>query len=191
MLPASLQNQEIEIAHEGHQGVVKTKQLLITKVWFPGIDKLAEAAVGSCIACQVTTSATHIEPLQMTELPHGPWVSLSADYLGPLPSSEYLLMMIDNYSRFPVVEVVSSTAADMAIRAFDRTFALMGGITDLKTDNGSPFQSQQFADFAKSLGFTHHKITQLFPSANGFGERFMRCLNKALQGATLNTKSGV
>ena len=85
------------------------------------------------------------------------------------------------YSRFPVVEVLSSTAADVAIRAFDRTFALMGGITDLKTDNESPFQSQQIVDFVKSLGFTHHKITLLFPSANCFGEKFMRCLNKALQ----------
>ena len=65
----------------------------------------------------------------------------------------------------------------------------MSGITDLKTDNGSPFQSQQFADFAKSLGFTHHKITQLFPSANGFGERFMRCLNKALQVAHIEHKN--
>ena len=108
----------------------------------------------------------------MTELPYGPRESLSADYLCPLPSGEYLLVMIDNYSRFPAVEVVSSTAADVAMRAFDRTFALMGGITDLKTDNGSPFKSQQFADFAKSSGFTHHKVTPLFPSANGFSERF-------------------
>ena len=32
MMPSSLQNSAIEIAHEGHQGVVKTKQLLRTKV---------------------------------------------------------------------------------------------------------------------------------------------------------------
>ena len=104
VLPASLHNQAIQIAHEEHQGVVKTKQLLRTKVWFPGIDKLAEATVRSCVACQATTPATHIELLQMTELPHGPWESLSADYLGPLPSGEYLLVMMDNYSRFPVVD---------------------------------------------------------------------------------------
>ena len=175
--------------YRSHMKDVKTKQLLRTKVWFPAIDKLEESAVRSCIACQAATPATNIEPLQMTELPHGPWESLSADYLGPLPSGEYLLVMIDNYSRLLVVEVVSSTAADVAIRAFDHTFALMGGITDLKTDNGSSFQSQQFADFAESLGFTQHKITTLFPSANGFGERFMRCLNKARQAAHIEHKN--
>ena len=54
--------------------------------------------------------------------------SLSADYFDPLSSGEYLLVMMNNYSRFSVVEVVSSTAADVSIRASYRTFALMGGL---------------------------------------------------------------
>ena len=42
VLPHSLRNQAINIAHEGHQGLVKTKKLLRTKIWFPGIDELTE-----------------------------------------------------------------------------------------------------------------------------------------------------
>ena len=33
-IPSSLQNRTIEIAHEGHQGIVKTKRFLREKVWF-------------------------------------------------------------------------------------------------------------------------------------------------------------
>ncbi|CAB4045358.1 Hypothetical predicted protein, partial [Paramuricea clavata] len=39
VIPHSLQHRAISIAHEGHQGLVKTKQLIREKIWFPGIDK--------------------------------------------------------------------------------------------------------------------------------------------------------
>ena len=39
VIPKSLQEKVLNIAHEGHQGIVKTKQLLREKVYFPGIDK--------------------------------------------------------------------------------------------------------------------------------------------------------
>ena len=42
VLPNSLRTQAINIAHEGHQGLVKTKKLFRTKIWFPGIDALTE-----------------------------------------------------------------------------------------------------------------------------------------------------
>ena len=34
IIPKSLQAQIIALAHEGHQGVIKTKQLVREKVWF-------------------------------------------------------------------------------------------------------------------------------------------------------------
>ena len=42
VLPSSLRNTAIQIAHEGHQGLVKTKRLLRTKVWFPHIDRMVQ-----------------------------------------------------------------------------------------------------------------------------------------------------
>ena len=44
-IPATLQSQCINLAHAGHQGIVKTKALLRSKVYFPGIDRMAEDAV--------------------------------------------------------------------------------------------------------------------------------------------------
>lgn len=52
VLPSTLRSRAIKIAHEGHQGIVKTKQLLREKVWFPGIDKEVQRVVGECMACQ-------------------------------------------------------------------------------------------------------------------------------------------
>ena len=43
IIPDSLRKKVVEIAHASHQGIVKTKQLIREKVWFPGIDKKVEA----------------------------------------------------------------------------------------------------------------------------------------------------
>ena len=39
VIPSSLQSRAMVLAHEGHQGIVKTKKLLREKVWFPGIEQ--------------------------------------------------------------------------------------------------------------------------------------------------------
>ena len=45
LIPPTLRSRAVELAHLGHQGIVKTKQLIRDKVWFPGIDKLTEDKV--------------------------------------------------------------------------------------------------------------------------------------------------
>ena len=49
-IPQSLQPRVVQLLHEGHQGEVKTKALLRSKVWFPGVDSMVNAAVKSCHA---------------------------------------------------------------------------------------------------------------------------------------------
>jgi hypothetical protein len=53
VIPESLQSKALKIAHEGHLGIVKTKQLIRYRVWFPGIDKMVETEIKQCSACQL------------------------------------------------------------------------------------------------------------------------------------------
>ena len=55
----------------------------------------------------------------------------------------------------------------------------------MESDNGPPFNSKEFKEFAKQEGFHHHRITPLHPRANGEAERFMQTLNKTEQIANL------
>ena len=41
-IPLTLRSRPVELAHLGHQGIVKTKQLIRDKVWLPGVEKLTE-----------------------------------------------------------------------------------------------------------------------------------------------------
>ena len=102
----------------------------------------------------------------MTPLPQAPWQYLSADFCGPLPSGDMLFVVIDEYSRYPEVEIVRSTSANTVIPKLDRLLSTHGIPTEIKTDNGPPFQSHTFAQFAQYMGFHHRKITPVWPKAN-------------------------
>ena len=53
----------------------------------------------------------------------------------------------------------------------------------VKSDNGPPFNSDDFQNFARHLGFTHRKVTPLWPQANGEVEHFMGPLMKMIRAA--------
>ncbi len=82
VIPSSLRNRAISIAHEGHQGLVKTKQLIREKILFPGIDKTVKDMIGSCIACQANSNPNPPTPLKTNELPPEPWYTIHLDFCG-------------------------------------------------------------------------------------------------------------
>ena len=57
MIPSSLQKRAIQLAHESHQGLAKTKALLRQKIWFPNIDNIVKDTVDKCITCQAIGQA--------------------------------------------------------------------------------------------------------------------------------------
>ena len=168
VLPEPLHQQAIDLAHAGHQGIVRTTRLLREKVWFPKIDKLAEDTVKKCLACQACVASTQRpEPIESAVLPSEPWNEVSVDFLSGLPNNDYLLVVMDDYSRFPEVEIVGSTSAKTVIPKLDSIFACQGIPVVVKSDNGPPFNSDDFRNFVRHLGFTHRKVTPLWPQANG------------------------
>ncbi|XP_033731261.1 uncharacterized protein K02A2.6-like [Pecten maximus] len=183
VIPNTLHQRAIELAHEGHQGIVKTKQLPLEKVWFPGIDKKVQEMCKGCIPCLVSVPKTNTEPLRTTELPEVPWTRVSMDFCGPFPSGSYLMVLVDDYSRYPVVEILSNESARTVIPVLDKIFAMFGIPQKLKTDNGPPFNGNEFQKFEEDLGFKHQKVTPLWPQANGEVERFIRTLGKSIRAA--------
>ena len=69
VMPKSLQQRAIDIAHETHPGLTKTKALIREKIWFPNIDKMVKDTVDRCIACQAVSRTSPQEPLTVTEMP--------------------------------------------------------------------------------------------------------------------------
>ncbi|CAG2242713.1 unnamed protein product [Mytilus edulis] len=122
VIPDKLRKQTLQLAHEGHQGIVKTKLRLREKVWWPGIDQDAENLVKSCRACQVVGPVPKQEPIKRTQLPDGPWQDLCADLMGPFPTGEYVFVVVDYYSRWQEVAILKSVTTDKIIRLYKCNF---------------------------------------------------------------------
>ena len=175
----SLQRLVVDLAHEGHQGVVKCKRLLRGKVWFPQMDKLVELKIAGCRGCQASTRTVTRDPLRPTPLPERAWQHVDMDFWGPLPSGDYLLVVIDEYSRYPVVEPTQSTGGDTVIPILDKVFSTHGFPDSAKTDGGPPFNSHAFQSYMRWAGCQHRKVSAEDPEANGLAENFMKVLKKS------------
>lgn len=115
-----LQQSILDTAHMSHQGIINTKALLREKVWWPKINTDVENLVSHCLPCQATAPATmNHAPLTMTKLPKKPWSVLAADLQGLYPTGEYLFMIINYRSKYPIVVKPKNTISTRLIVNLD------------------------------------------------------------------------
>ena len=102
---------------------------------------------------------------------------------------QYLFVIIDEHSRYPVVEIVKSISASTVIPVLDKVISQFGCPKVIKSDNGAPFNSFAFSNYAKYIGFDHRKITSLWPRANSQAGSFNKPLMKSIRAAHLKGKN--
>jgi transposase InsO family protein len=181
VIPINMRSKVIALAHEGHLGIVGTKQNLRSKVWWPGMEKAAEVFCKSCHGCQITSKDPSPEPIRSTKLPSGPWQDIAADYLGPLPNGDYILVVIDYFSRFYEIKFTKSTKSEATLKAPESIFYTHGLPLSIKTDNGTTFTSDLFKSYMAHQGVDHYKVTPRWPQANGEVERQNASLMKRVK----------
>ena len=103
------------------------------------------------------------EPLIMTSMPERPWDMVHIDFLGLVPTKEYLLVIIDRYSRFPEAELLKSTWAIEIIPHLDRVFSVHGIPREIKPNIELPFNGVEFANYIKALEIKYQPGTLLWP----------------------------
>ena len=151
----------VELPHSGHQGIVKIKELIRFRVWFPGIDKAVEDQVRECSLCQTNSLVQVFKPLKPSKITDSPWKNVDGDFYGPMEDEKYHFVNIEEYSRNVFVHSIRATDKYHVIIILNELFSLFGSREVYKTDNGPPFQSHGFTDFAKQMGFQHLRTTSL------------------------------
>lgn len=86
---------------------------------------------------------------------------------------KYLLVMADEYSRFPIVASLSSLHTQRVTSKMLEMFPTHDVPVKIKTEDGPPFFSSEFTNFMTTNGIKHHRVTPLWPQANGEVERFI------------------
>ena len=188
VMPRILWQATLSNAHEGHQGIVRTKQMVREKVWWPGIAQQVEAMVKACLPCQSVAGKSTAEPLRPTMMPDRPWQDVHIDLCGPFPSGESLLVCEDACTRWPEVAILRSTTSAAIIRCLRKIFAVHGLPEKVVTDNGANLASEEFENFLEIQGIQHRKVTPYWPQANAEVERFNRTIEKAIRTAHVEGK---
>ena len=188
VIPKSLQDTVLKLAHEGHPGIVKMKARLRTKVWFPRMDQAAEKFVKHCHSYQVIGQSPTPEPMKRFEPPSGPWQDLAIDLMEPKMGGEHILVLVDYYSRFYEVAVLKKATSESIIKALEPIFARFGYPVSLKSDNGAVFTSKYFQDYMHCCGIVHYTSPPFFPQANGEVEWQNRQLLKAIKASVAEGK---
>jgi len=89
------------------------------------------------------------------------------------------LVAVDKRTRYPEVAKTHLTATQPTMEKLKTMFATHGTPRlQLETDNGPPFNSNQFVEFATTEGFHHHCVTPEHTCANGEAESFMKFVKK-------------
>ena len=98
-------------------------------------------------------------PLQSYPTPSLPWHTEATD-LFELKNTKYLLI-VDYYSRFPVLHKLVNTTSRVLIQEMKTVFAELGVPSVIVSDGGTQYTSAEFKDFTRQwqIDQTHHQDT--------------------------------
>ena len=180
VVPVKLRNQVLHELHQGHQGVVKMKQLSRAHVWWPHIDHDIDLKVQSCTSCWEKRPSPVKTSLHPWEYARNPWERIHADFAGPVKGS-YYLVVTDSYSKWLEVAKMKVITSSQTIKIMKKLFACWGVPHQLVTDNGTQFVSDEFQRFLKQNGVKHSTTAPYKPSSNGAAERAVGSLKGFLK----------
>ncbi|XP_043207010.1 uncharacterized protein K02A2.6-like isoform X1 [Amphibalanus amphitrite] len=186
VVPTVLRPRLLTLAHESHQGIVRTKQRLRALFWWPGMDAAVETTIKECPACIVAdkTAKTRFAPLSPVPLPAAAWDKVGLDFIGPMtgpPNQRYAIVLVDYYSKWPEMAFVREPSSDAVIDFLLTVTSREGWPREVVTDNGTHFTSVKFGQFLKKHGVKHVRVSPYHPAGSGAVERLNRDIKSALQ----------
>lgn len=171
VIPTNLRKRVLEAAHEGYPGIVALKNRLRTKVWWPKCDKDAENCCKACKGCTLVSAPNPPNPLKRRELPSEPWVDTGIDLMGSLPRGEYILVLVDYYSRCKEVKICRAITSAEIISHLKDIFSRLGNPVSITADNGRQFTSEEFKTFCTERNIKIFNTIPYWPQQNGEAER--------------------
>ncbi|KAL1270910.1 hypothetical protein QQF64_029926 [Cirrhinus molitorella] len=194
VVPVALRHTLVKLAHEGHQGIVRTKQHLRELYWWPGIDFLVKEHIQACQLCLSSdkTANTFAAPLQPVPFPSVPWDKVAIDVVGPFDTAvwdcRYALTLIDYHSKWHEVAFTTSITTHNVFTFLASVFSIYGNPHTIVSDNGTQFTSAEFSTFLRERDIRHIRTSLYHPAANGAVEHFHRVLKGCIQSAVLEAK---
>ena len=179
LIPSRLRLDVLDKIHQGHLGITKCRERAKQSVWWPGLSSQVQDMVQRCRTCAMYLM-NRPEPLLPTSFPERPWQTLAADFF-KCENVDYLLV-VDYFSRYvEVCAMQKSKTATEVCRAMKSIFSQYGIPEKVKSDNGPPFNSGEYLQFANEWGFEVSHSSPRYPQSNGEVERAVQTVKRLLK----------
>lgn len=89
---------------------------------------------------------------------------------------KYFFVLVDAYSKWPEVHIVSNMSTDTTIQKCREIFASFGIPKIFVSDHGRQFDSAEFKNFLKANGILHKQGAPYHPATNGQAERYIQTI---------------
>ncbi|XP_046742529.1 uncharacterized protein K02A2.6-like [Diprion similis] len=160
---------------------------LMSYIWWPGIDRDIEEISKSCVLCLENADYPPRARLHPWSWPDAPNQRLHADFLGPIDSQMYIVIL-DAFSKWLDVRPMSDITSKQTILVLKDYFTTWGLPVKLVTDNGPAFTSKEFMEFLVKYGVMHIRTAPYHPASNGAAENSVKTFKKKFK---ILVKSGL
>ena len=116
------------------------------------------------------------QPLIPSTLPELPW-----QRVGCLTMQKPYLLIVDYYSRFIEISLLSDTSSETVIRHTKSIFARHGVPEVVVSDNGPQYRAEKYQQFTKDYSFTHVTSSPYYPQGNGDADRAVGTIKRLLE----------
>jgi transposase InsO family protein len=162
----------------GHFGQTKTLFRLRKLGYRPGLEKIVNKYVASCLTCQTRKKPRQkpIGLLQKIPTSSYPFEVISLDFIGPVNESDdgknSILNMVCHATRYCECKAYSEQTAENVIDFLnERLVARHGCPRIIITDRGVQFTSHLFKEFCRDYDIIHYITSAYSPQSNGACER--------------------
>lgn len=186
VIPTSMQHNILMELHSGHDGIVRTKSLARSYIWFPNMDKRIEELCKSCQSCQKFRNEP---PKSVANWPEAntPFHTVHVDFF-TLNNLQFLVI-IDTYTKWPEVYVMKNITSEKTVANLRDCFARFGLPYCLVSDNAPNLVSEEMETFLFNNGIKHMTIAPYNPQSNGLAENMVKTLKSKLKTAIADPKN--
>lgn len=187
VIPYNLREQILELLHDQHVGIVRTKMLARSEVWWPQIDCDIEQYLKKCEKCQLHQNKPASVTLHWSKANRN-FERVHIDFFQKF--NNYFLLIVDSYSKWIDIHIMKNgTNAEQTIEKLCQTFSFVGLPEVIVSDNGPPFNSTEFKDFLLRNGIQYTFTPPYHPKSNGMAEKQVHTIKQNLI-KTLNENNG-
>jgi transposase InsO family protein len=186
VIPFCLREVVLNQLHTNHDGIVRMKMVARSSVWWPRIDSCIEEIVSHCVPCQQTQNVSKEKVTTKWRKSTKPMERLHTD-LFHVEGKECLLI-IDTFTKFIEAVPLSKSDTRNVLEELFKFFKYFGYAAEVVSDNGPPFNSDEFKRRLEELNIKVTKSPVYHPQSNGSAERGVKTIKNSLKKYLLDHK---